>query len=198
VAGPLRFDPIGEAHRQWVSHLLGEPKAMAAATSIMRAQQLVNASIEHALEPFGLTFSRWELLMLLSFSSGRRLPITKAGERLMIHPTGVSKLVDKLEAQGFVARVPDLVDRRTTLATLLPAGADVAARAAAAVAQVRFGIDLEDADLQTLVEVLGRLRARAGDFVPESGWGGERPSPHPRGNHPAGVVAPGAAPAGGP
>jgi len=167
VAQPLRFDPIAEAQRQWVSHGLDEPAAMAAATSIMRAQQLLNAAIEHALEPFALTFSRWELLMLLSFASEGRLPITKAGERLMIHPTGVSKLVDKLEAQGFVARVPDETDRRTTLATLLPAGAAVAARAAAAVAQVRFGIDVEDADLQTLVEVLSRLRASAGDFVVE-------------------------------
>ncbi|GAC1313118.1 MAG: MarR family transcriptional regulator [Acidimicrobiales bacterium] len=165
MAGPLRFDPIVEAHRQWLVHDLDEPLAMAAATSIMRAQQLVSADVERALDPFGLTFSRWELLMLLSFSRSGRLPITKAGARLMIHPTGVSKLVDKLEAQGFVRRLPDPDDRRTTLASILPPGRRVARRAAKAVAAVRYGLDLSVAELEAIVGVLRSVRESAGDFA---------------------------------
>lgn len=165
MSGPLRFDPIDEARRQWTANGLEEPLAMAAATSIVRAHQLLSAEIERALEPFGLTFSRWEVLMLLSFSASGSLPITKAGERLMIHPTGVSKLVDKLEAQGFVRRQRDTADRRTILASILPAGRAVARRAAAAVGSVRFGIDLPGEQLESLVCVLGRLRRQAGDFA---------------------------------
>lgn len=159
---PLKFDPIAEARRQWLAHDLAEPLAMAGATSIMRAQQLVSADIERALGSFGLTFSRWELLMLLSFSRSGSLPITKAGHRLMIHPTGVSKLVDKLESQGLVRRERDPSDRRTTLASLLPAGRELAQRAGKAVAAVRFGLDLDDHDLETLVAVLARHRRATG------------------------------------
>ena len=163
---PLQFDPIAEARRQWVAHDLVEPLAMVGATSIMRAQQLVSAEIERALGSFGLTFSRWELLMLLSFSRSGSLPITKAGHRLMIHPTGVSKLVDKLEAQGLVRRERDPGDRRTTLASILPAGRELAERAGKAVAAVRFGLDLGDDDLETLISVLQRHRRAAGDAGP--------------------------------
>ncbi|GAC1591385.1 MAG: hypothetical protein NVS3B21_09870 [Acidimicrobiales bacterium] len=158
----LKFDPITEARRQWLAHDLAEPLAMVGATSIMRAQQLVSAEIERALGSFGLTFSRWELLMLLSFSRSGSLPITKAGHRLMIHPTGVSKLVDKLEAQGLVRRERDPADRRTTLASIQPAGRELAERAGKAVAAVRFGLDLDDDDLETLVTVLERHRRAGG------------------------------------
>ena len=43
---------------------------MAAATSIMRAQQIVLARVDEALRPFDLTFARYEALVLLSSSQG--------------------------------------------------------------------------------------------------------------------------------
>ena len=42
---------------------------MAAATSIMRAQQIVLARVDEALKPFDLTFARYEALVLLTFST---------------------------------------------------------------------------------------------------------------------------------
>src|SRR3954447_7414803 len=92
VSRPLRFDAIAAARQNWSDHDLPEPEAMAAATSIMRAEQLVSATVERALRPLGLTCARWELLMLLSFSKTGSLPMTKVADRLMVHPTGVSKL----------------------------------------------------------------------------------------------------------
>src|SRR5262245_30389858 len=54
VPGPLSFDPIAEARRQWEHRSWDEPAAMAAATSIVRAQQLVLAAVDGALRPLGL------------------------------------------------------------------------------------------------------------------------------------------------
>ncbi|MGA8371088.1 MAG: hypothetical protein WB765_13240, partial [Acidimicrobiales bacterium] len=85
---PLHFDPIDEARSQWAKRWDADAsEAMAAATSIMRAQQVVLAAVDGALRPFGLTFARYEGLVLLSFSRGGSLPLGKMGERLMIHPT---------------------------------------------------------------------------------------------------------------
>jgi DNA-binding MarR family transcriptional regulator len=159
-----RPDPIDEARRQWEAHDLTEPVAMAAVTSIMRAQQLVNGAVDRALRPFELTFARYEVLMLLRFSREGALPITKVGDRLMVHPTGITKLVDKLQQQGFVERVANPDDRRGTLARLTPAGRSVAKRATTAVEGIRFGADLPDADLEAIVTVLQRLREQAGDM----------------------------------
>src|SRR4051794_2118639 len=100
MARPLRFDAIAAAQANWTKHNLPQPDAMAAATSIMRAEQIVNAAVEQALRPLDLSFARWEVLMLLCFSRQGSLPMTKIGDRLMVHPTGITKLVDKLEEQG--------------------------------------------------------------------------------------------------
>ena len=162
--GPVR-DEIQEARRQWVAHDLEEPLAMAAATSIMRAQQLVATAVDRALRPLGLTFARYEVLMLLAFSRAGALPITKVGERLMVHPTGITKLVDKLEQQGLVRREAHPTDRRGTLAGITDEGRDLAAEATRAVTAVRFGADLDDdEDLEQLIVLVRRLRQRAGDL----------------------------------
>ena len=73
------MDPIAEARRQWERHGWAEPAAMAAATSIVRAHQLVLSAVDGALRPFGLTFARYEALVLLSFSRRGRCPWARWG-----------------------------------------------------------------------------------------------------------------------
>ena len=113
---PLHFDAIAEARRQWEARGWAAPAAMAATTSIMRAQQILLAEVDEALKPFDLTFARYEALVLLHFSRHGALPLGKMGDRLMLHPTSVTNIVDRLEQQGLVRRIPHPTDRRTTLA----------------------------------------------------------------------------------
>jgi DNA-binding MarR family transcriptional regulator len=160
------FDAIAEARRQWVANELPEPVAMAAATSVMRAQQIVSTAVDRALRPLGLTFARYEVLMLLRFSRDGALPITRVGERLMVHPTGITKLVDKLEEQGLVRREANPNDRRGTLAGITPEGRALAEEATRAVTEVRFGTDLDDEELEALVGLVRRWRERRGELPP--------------------------------
>lgn len=157
----LAFDPLAEARRQWLSRDLDEPLSMYAAVSIIHAQQLVITAIDRALKPLGLTFARYEVLMLLSFSSTGALPITKVGERLLVHPTGITRLVDKLEANELVHREANPDDRRGTLARITPAGRRLGRRASRFLAQMQFGVDLPNDDLEELVELLRRHRRGA-------------------------------------
>ena len=164
---PLPFDPIDEARVRWsdrfdpdVSH------AMAAATSIMRAQQIVLAAVDGALRPYGLTFARYEGLVLLSFSRRGTLPLGIMGQRLMIHPASVTNIIDRLEDQGLVRRSPHPTDGRTTLAEITDEGRALALEATAAVNAVAFGLGvLDDRDLHDLQRIIGRLRLGNGDFV---------------------------------
>lgn len=137
---------------------------MAAATSIMRAHQLVIGAVDAALRPFDLTFARFEVLILLSFSKTGSLPLAKMGQRLMVHPTSITNLVDKLEAQGLLERRPHPSDRRTTLATITNRGRRVARRAATAVSGTRFGLPLADDSLDQLTACLRDLRRARQDF----------------------------------
>jgi DNA-binding MarR family transcriptional regulator len=161
---PLPFDPIAEARRHWDERWPGGG-AMAAATSIMRAQQIVLARVDEALRPFALTFARYEALVLLSFSRRGSLPLGKMGERLMIHPTSVTNIADRLEVQGFIRRVPHPTDRRTTLAEITEEGRAVVEEATKAVTEVAFAMDgLSERELEQLIRLLRKLRLSAGDF----------------------------------
>src|SRR3982750_1527801 len=120
---PLSIDPIAEARRHWTDRWGGEPaRPMAAITSIMRAQQILLARLNELLGPLGLTFPRYEALMLLSFTRTGTLPLGKVGERLQVHRTSVTNIIDKLEKDKLVRRVPHAEDRRTTLAEITKEG----------------------------------------------------------------------------
>lgn len=164
--GPLPFDPIAEARRQWVAHgWVDAAEGMAAVTSLMRAQQIVLARVEEVLRPHELTFARYELLMLLLFSRNGSLPLSRVGDRLQVHPASVTNLVDRLERQGLVRRVPHPSDRRATLAELTDAGRQLADAATADLNRVVFSAPgLADDDLSSLISVLRTLRRAAGDF----------------------------------
>ena len=99
---------------------------MSAVTSVMRAQQVLLARLNEALRPFDLTFPRYEALMLLLFTRRGSLPLGKVGERLQVHRTSVTNIIDKLEADGLARRVPHAEDRRTTLAEITDEGRRVA------------------------------------------------------------------------
>lgn len=162
----LRHDPIAMARQQWVDHGWGDAAdGMAAITSLMRAHQIALARVEAALKPLGVTFARYEVLMLLYFSKRGSLPMKVIGSRLQVHPTSVTNAVDRLEDAGLVTRSTHPDDRRAVLVALTPAGRRLALTATDALnAEVFSQPDLSPEDIARLVEVLTTLRRGAGDF----------------------------------
>ena len=162
----LPVDPIAEAKRQWLDHgWTDAAPGMTLVTSIMRAQQLLLARVDATLKPFKLTFARYELLTLLSFTRSGRMPMASASQRLQVHPTSVTNTVDRLEASGHVRREPHPDDGRATLIVLTDTGRDLAERATAALnAEVFEQPGLERAEVEELVGLVARMRRGAGDF----------------------------------
>jgi DNA-binding MarR family transcriptional regulator len=171
VTDPLSFDPIREASAQWEQRWGSEPvSSMRAVTSIMRAQQILLARLNELLKPHGLTFPRYEALMILYFSRRGSLPLGKLGARLQVHPTSVTSLVDGLERSGLVRREPHSSDRRATLASITDDGREVAKAATKALNEEKFGTEpLSADDLDAVTKILATLRVDAGDFVLEAG-----------------------------
>lgn len=166
----LDFDPIEEAARQWRAHWDEQyVSPMRAITSVMRVQQIWLAQLNEVLAAFGLTFARYEALMLLHYSRAGALPLGKIGERLQVHPTSVTNLIDGLERDGLVTREPHPSDGRTTLAQLTPSGRRTGVEATEALHAIRFGTELPAEDLDAMFEILRRVRVAAGDFAPAAG-----------------------------
>ena len=160
------MDPIAEAARQWSSHGWSDAaEGMAAVTSVMRAQQILQARVDEVLRPFGLTFARYELLMLLHFSSRGSMPVKKASERLQVHPTSITNAVDRLEASQLVARRPHPTDGRATLVEVTEAGRRLALAATEQLNAVVFcDLRMPQRRVRSLVSVLLDLRRGAGDL----------------------------------
>lgn len=99
----LPVDPIAEAKRQWLAHGWdAAADGMTVVTSVIRAHQLLLASIDRALKPFDLSFSRFEMLRLLAFTREGRMPMASAIARLQVHPTSVTNTVERLARDGLV------------------------------------------------------------------------------------------------
>jgi DNA-binding MarR family transcriptional regulator len=169
VSGPterhrLPFDPIEEAARQWSDRWAETPR-MRAVTSLMRVHQLVLTELDELLRPLGLTFARYEVLVLLSFSRHQALPLGKIGERLQVHATSVTPLVKRLENAGLISRSPHPEDGRAVLAALTPRGREVMLRATDAIVSARFGLSsLTESESDALTDLLRSPRSAAGDF----------------------------------
>lgn len=165
--GPLPIDPIAEARRQWLEHgWQSSANGMALVTSIMRAQQLMLARVETALRPFGLSFARYEMLTLLSFSREGALPMASAAARLQVHPTSVTNTVDRLERDHLVERAAHPTDGRATIVRLTEEGRARAAEATVALNSLVFDSPgIPEGDLAELVGILARYRKASGDFT---------------------------------
>lgn len=162
--GRLPFDPVERAFELWEKRW-GTSTSMLAVTSLMRAHQLVLAEVDAIVKPYGLTFARYEALVLLTFSRRGSLPLSKIGERLQVHPTSVTNIVDRLARSGLVARKPNPEDGRGVLAEITPEGRAVAEKATADLMAAQFGLAaLDSGQHRALFDTLRELRLAAGDF----------------------------------
>ncbi len=161
----LEFDPIDEATANWQRKRWAAVDAMAAATSITRAHQILVGRIDGALAPIGLNFSRFEVLALLDLSREGQLPLGKIGDRLQVHPASVTNTVDRLERDGFVRRAPHPSDGRTTLGVITDEGRAAATAGAAALGEIEFGLaGMSERSRDGIVASIRELRLAAGDF----------------------------------
>jgi DNA-binding MarR family transcriptional regulator len=131
------------------------------AMRVVHAASRVGDRIERGLEPAGLSLAKMGVLRHL-VAAGEPLPLGQLAERLSCVRSNVTQLVDRLEGDGLVRRVPDPGDRRSVLAVITDAGRrcyEAGARAQAeAEAAVLAGLSPEEQE--RLAALLDRLDAR--------------------------------------
>jgi DNA-binding MarR family transcriptional regulator len=88
---------------------------------LLRTAHTVQAEVESRLGALGLSLPKLLALKALS-DAGESLPLGQLADRLACVKSNITQLVDRLEADGFVARKADVSDRRTRLAVLTAAG----------------------------------------------------------------------------
>ncbi len=128
---------------------------------LMRAYSLLRRELEaEVLQPRGLTINDFEALVHLSVAEDARLRRIDLAERLTLSPSGVTRLLDGLQAAGFVENVHCESDARVTWARLTEEGARTLECVGAEHSKMLrslFGRTLDDEEIGQLSELLGRL-----------------------------------------
>ena len=107
----------------------------------------------------GLTMTRYDVLIHLD-QAGGRLGLSDLGTAIVLSPSGLSKLLDRMEVSGQIRREPDPDDARSTYAVITPKGRNLVRRARSshhALLQERFGDRLTDRDVADLSRVMAKL-----------------------------------------
>ena len=92
--------------------------------AILHAAHAVEDDVEARLNGIGLSTAKLAALQALS-DAGEPLPLTRLADRLSCVKSNITQLVDRLEADGLVARQADPHDRRAKLAALTAEGRKV-------------------------------------------------------------------------
>jgi DNA-binding MarR family transcriptional regulator len=125
---------------------------------VIGAAHDLEGRLEEALGAIGLSLSKLNVLSRLVETEGA-LPLSQLADRCSCVRSNITQLVDRLEAERLVERLPDPADRRSIRAALTAAGRERHAEAVRIVgeAERRLFAGLDEQDRQALVGLLGRL-----------------------------------------
>ena len=151
---------------------------LATTDALLEAHAAVVAVLERlATDPAELDPATAELLIRLSRAADCGIRGVDIGAQCQMTATRVSRLVDRAEAAGLVERTPDPSDRRAQHVVLTTEGRSAAQRLAPLMGGVldELVFDTLTADERaTLIELLGRLRARASEMLADDPRRGPR------------------------
>jgi DNA-binding MarR family transcriptional regulator len=132
----------------------------------LRAHSTVLGELERELlAETGMPLSWYDVLLQLAEAPGRRLRMAELADRVLLSRSGLTRLIDRLQAEGLVRREPSPEDARGTF-TVLTAHGLAQLRAAAPVHLAGIGkhwlVHFSDDDLRRLGLLLNRLAPETG------------------------------------
>lgn len=128
--------------------------------SIGRTWAVLEHAFSEALKPYGITATQYNVLRILRGAGSAGLCRNEVGERLVTAVPDVTRLLDRMEEMGLIARKRGTADRRFVTTTLTKKGLDLVNRLDARVARVhaeQLG-HVDKRSLKTLVDLLGAVR----------------------------------------
>ena len=112
------------------------------------------------VEEHGLTISEYEVLLLLSRAPDHSMRRIDLSREVRLSPSGVTRMLDRLEATGLVEKGACRQDARVSYAVLTDAGMTKLRESSPdhfAAVEGLLGERLDDEEIASLGELLGRL-----------------------------------------
>lgn len=132
---------------------------------LLRAHATAITQIEARLAEAGsVPLTSYDVLLELSNAPRQRLRMAELAERVVLSRSGLTRLVDRLEREGYLTRESTKEDRRGTEAVLTDEGLQALRKAWPVYAEgikESFATYLSDEEAATLAAVLGRVASAA-------------------------------------
>jgi len=90
--------------------------------SLLQTADLLSRGEAEVLKPTGLSGAQYHVLQVLRGADAGGLKCADIGERLVSRDPDVTRLLDRLESRGLIARTRSTTDRRVVVATITPQG----------------------------------------------------------------------------
>jgi DNA-binding MarR family transcriptional regulator len=132
-----------------------------ATLGLLRTADAVKRSLAQVIEPHGITPQQYNVLRILRGAGADGIPTLTIGERMIEQTPGVTRLVDRLERKGLVARTPCAKDRRRVFCRITTKGLDLLRELDDPVNRwdSQAVSVLPPSELDLLVDLLDRVRA---------------------------------------
>ncbi|MET0556400.1 MAG: MarR family transcriptional regulator [Vicinamibacteria bacterium] len=147
--------------------------ATAEVLDLLRTVDVVRRFLTRVVEPQGITLQQFNVLRILRGAERAQppigLPTLEIAERMVEHAPGITRLLDRLEAKGLVARRRCPEDRRQVLCRITPEGLGLLARLDGPMARADadcLGM-LSAPDLRALGATLAAIRDGLAETSPE-------------------------------
>jgi DNA-binding MarR family transcriptional regulator len=130
--------------------------------TLLHAAEAAQAYVEGRLAAAGLSLPKLAALRALE-DAGKALPLGQLAERLSCVKSNITQLVDRLESDGFVARVADPNDRRSRLAVMTTQGRKACAEGTRIQDDTERELfsALSGDEVQQLASLIARITSRA-------------------------------------
>ena len=96
--------------------------------SLQRTADFLARGAEEAIKPFGLSGTQYNVLRILRGARPHGLCCREVAERMLTHDPDITRLMDRLERRGLVARARASADRRVITLRVTPEGLRILAR----------------------------------------------------------------------
>jgi DNA-binding MarR family transcriptional regulator len=132
-----------------------------ATLGLLRTADAMKRSLAQVIEPHGITPQQYNVLRILRGAGPDGLPTLSIGERMIEQTPGVTRLVDRLERKGLVARTPCPKDRRRVFCRITEKGLDLLKELDDPVNRwdAQAVAVLPPSELDSLITLLDRVRA---------------------------------------
>ena len=128
--------------------------------AVQRTASELNQGIAELLKPLGLTAPQYNVLRILRGAGNAGLACREIGARLVARDPDVTRLLDRMEKQGLIARARESADRRVVITRITPKGRELVTKLDKPVSELHLRQlgHLGQAKLQTLLGLLDEAR----------------------------------------